>query len=363
LTGPGGGTGYLATSTSSLAIGTGSKTFTTQTNLAYSPGARVRASSNGSPTNWMEGAVTSYSSGTTTLVLNIDKVSGSGTFADWNINLAGQPGVDGATGATGPAGAAGPAGDLSAPLGGLLKFVSATQLQFAPFRGDRIKINSVIYPIPQAGIAGLTNTNCFLNGVAAQSLAPNKVYFLYCFNNSGVLTADFSTTGHATSSLAGNAGIEIKSGDDTRSLIGLICTDGNTPGRFFDAPNGRLVRSWINRQAAQLSTNLSSTTSATALTTIMSFSYVAFLNEVLEVIFNGNLYNSNQAINSVAIQVDGVRVVPASSVTNYANWYCAPTAAASVLNSNDTVKHLIEGQMSGDSGTIHFVYGLSGRVG
>src|SRR5262245_20484277 len=39
------GRGYYATSTTSLAIGTGTKVYTTQANLAYSAGARVRTSS------------------------------------------------------------------------------------------------------------------------------------------------------------------------------------------------------------------------------------------------------------------------------------------------------------------------------
>lgn len=81
---------YGGTSTTSLAIGTGSKVFTTQAGLAYLTGARVRASSASGPTNWMEGVVT-YSG--TTLTMTSDKTSGSGTFADWNLNVVGQPGA------------------------------------------------------------------------------------------------------------------------------------------------------------------------------------------------------------------------------------------------------------------------------
>jgi hypothetical protein len=102
------GPGYTATSTTSVVIGTGSKTFTTQSGLAYSVGARVRTTSNGAPTNWMEGQVTAY--GGTTLTLNVDLTNGGGAFSDWNINLAGQQGVQGATGATGPQGSTGATG-------------------------------------------------------------------------------------------------------------------------------------------------------------------------------------------------------------------------------------------------------------
>lgn len=70
-------------STTSLAIGTGSKAFTVAGSLGYVSGQRVRAvSATGSGANWMEGSV-SYSG--TTLTVTVDQVSGSGTLADWTI--------------------------------------------------------------------------------------------------------------------------------------------------------------------------------------------------------------------------------------------------------------------------------------
>src|ERR1022692_939747 len=87
------GAGYFATSATSLAIGTGSTAFTTQAGLAYSAGARVRASSTADGTNYMEGLATAYSG--TTLTINVTATGGSGVHADWNINLVGQPGTNG----------------------------------------------------------------------------------------------------------------------------------------------------------------------------------------------------------------------------------------------------------------------------
>lgn len=80
-------TGYTGTSTSSVAIGTGSKTFTTQSGLSFVAGDRVRVTGTFDPTQFVEGAVTSYSS--TTLVINVDTIGGSGTLASWDVNLAG----------------------------------------------------------------------------------------------------------------------------------------------------------------------------------------------------------------------------------------------------------------------------------
>ncbi|MET4722029.1 hypothetical protein ABIF63_006135 [Bradyrhizobium japonicum] len=96
------GAGYGGTSTTSLAIGTGSKVFTTQAGLAYTNGARVRASSAANTSNWMEGLAT-YSG--TTLTINVDKIGGSGTQADWNFNVIGEPGTGAVTSIAGNTGA------------------------------------------------------------------------------------------------------------------------------------------------------------------------------------------------------------------------------------------------------------------
>jgi hypothetical protein len=195
----------------------------------------------------MEGTVVSFTATTGALVVNVTRVNGTGTYADWNINVSGVPGSDGAPGATGATGPQGPIGDISAPLGGFLSVASASSLQFKPFKGDRIKINGVIYQIPAAGIVGLGWSGVFIDGVSGQSLAANTLYRIYCFNNAGVLTADYSTTGHATSTTAGNVGIEIKSGDDTRSLIGLVyVSSAPATQAFYDTPTQRNVRSWFN---------------------------------------------------------------------------------------------------------------------
>ena len=88
--------GFTSTSTTSLAIATGSKTFTTQSGKQYTAGAFVTASSAANSANYMHGQVTSYSS--TTLIVNVLDIGGSGTLADWNISLAGTQGPTGAAG-------------------------------------------------------------------------------------------------------------------------------------------------------------------------------------------------------------------------------------------------------------------------
>lgn len=88
------GPGYRATSTTNNTIASsGSKPFVTQTGLAYTVGARVRASN--STSVYMEGPVTAYNPGTGALTFTADYAVGSGNFSSWNINLAGDPGTAG----------------------------------------------------------------------------------------------------------------------------------------------------------------------------------------------------------------------------------------------------------------------------
>jgi hypothetical protein len=76
-----GGASYATTSSSSVTIGTGSKTFTVASGLSWSAGHPVIAISG---SNFMDGTVTSYSS--TTLVINVTSVLGSGTYSSWTID-------------------------------------------------------------------------------------------------------------------------------------------------------------------------------------------------------------------------------------------------------------------------------------
>jgi hypothetical protein len=93
LAGDKGDAAYAASSTTSNTIGVGTKTFTIAAGLAYLPGTRVRFASAAGVLSFMEGVVTSYSG--TTIIVSVDKFGGSGSRADWNVSVAGQPGIDG----------------------------------------------------------------------------------------------------------------------------------------------------------------------------------------------------------------------------------------------------------------------------
>ena len=205
-----------------------------------------------------------------------------------------------------------------APNSGRLTYVSATQLKFAPYGGNKIKINGAVYTIPTAGIAGLGTTGVFINGVAGQNLAASTTYWIYAFNNAGTVTADFRTAStHAQSTTAGNEGVEIRTGDDSRSLIGMCCT--NASSQFADSATQRLVLNWFNRR--QISVTGASTngagTSATAsfveLAVAARAQFLSWANEATLIFLNGWSYQSLvDTVNFHTIFINGLN--PGSAV-------------------------------------------------
>ena len=124
------GTGYSGvTSTSTITIGTGLKTFTLVGGYAgaYVTGARIRAIHTVTPTYYMEGYANYVGGGT--LIITVDVAVGSGSHNAWDFSIAGivgatgptgptgNTGSTGATGATGPTGAASTVAGPTGPTG------------------------------------------------------------------------------------------------------------------------------------------------------------------------------------------------------------------------------------------------------
>jgi hypothetical protein len=113
--------GQKATSTTSLAIGSGTKTWTTQAGKNFSAKQWVLAYSTSNPDNNLLAEITSYSG--TTLVANSVATSGSGTITDWTIVLNNTPA---AAGRSPPVGFGNTTGAGSATAGGLVSFADTT---------------------------------------------------------------------------------------------------------------------------------------------------------------------------------------------------------------------------------------------
>ena len=80
------GSDFTGTSSTSVTIGTGSKSFTANTGKNWQIGQGVRVASTASPSNYMDGQVTAYTSGTGALTVNVTAVGGTGTFAAWTVS-------------------------------------------------------------------------------------------------------------------------------------------------------------------------------------------------------------------------------------------------------------------------------------
>jgi hypothetical protein len=183
--------------------------------------------------------------------------------------------------------------------GGRFQYVSSTQCQLIPYKGDAIRIQGVIYSIPFGGVA-ITNTG----------LANNTLYYCYAFMSAGVMTLEFSTTGHVTDTAPGNVGTEIKSGDNSRSLVGMVYTAGGS-NLFVNNANARTVRSWMNRKteginAAALGTNTAIGSSYGVFTGPMSF--VAWLNENISIQCNLTALSATTPILTAVCWLDGAAV-------------------------------------------------------
>lgn len=81
------GTDYAATSSTSVAIATGSKSFTIETGKSFQIGQTVRVASTASPANYMDGQVTAHNNSTGALTVNVTAIGGTGTFAAWTVSL------------------------------------------------------------------------------------------------------------------------------------------------------------------------------------------------------------------------------------------------------------------------------------
>lgn len=95
------GSNMVTTSASSVAIGTGAKTFVLANDLPVFAGMRGYAIDTANSANYMFFEVTSYTQSTFTLVIDSQVAGGSGTKTSWNLFLG--AGLRGETGASGSA--------------------------------------------------------------------------------------------------------------------------------------------------------------------------------------------------------------------------------------------------------------------
>lgn len=87
------GISFTSTSTTSLTVEVGSKTWTVQTDESYGAGMPIAAVKVGDPDVYMVGICTAYTGDQLTVA--VSQVKGSGSVSNWNISIGGIPGLPG----------------------------------------------------------------------------------------------------------------------------------------------------------------------------------------------------------------------------------------------------------------------------
>jgi len=171
-----------------------------------------------------------------------------------------------------------------------LAVVSATSLRLSPYNGTGLIINGVQAQVPSAGVT-ITNSG----------LTANTLYFVYAYlNASSVVTLEISTVSHSTAT----NGVETKTGDVSRTLVGMIYTSATS--QFVDSTTDRLCLNWFNRRSISAGQVLSSFTTFTNTTineinSALRARFLAWKDEAVFGCVDG--YGSNNTVgNNVQVQ-------------------------------------------------------------
>lgn len=126
--------------------------------------------------------------------------------------------------------------------------LSGGNLLLSRVDGRRLTINGTAQLIPQAGIT-----------LAATGLTPSTLYYIYAYMNAGTMTLEASATAPATDA---TTGIQIKTGDATRTLVGMARPI--TGPAWADSAKQRFVLSYYNRVKKHAEGNFTATRSTTS---------------------------------------------------------------------------------------------------
>lgn len=175
---------------------------------------------------------------------------------------------------------------------------SGANLQLCRKDGTFLTINGRVEVIPDT---------CPTLGVGG--LAASTTYYIYAFMSAGVLTLETSATTHATQA---GTGVEIKSGDATRTLVGIARTNGSTAWQDDSSYIG--VISYFNRRTKtalnRFTTGRTTTsTSYVELNTEIRTFFITWSDEAPFVAVSGT--STSSAVNagcSTGIGIDGTSV-------------------------------------------------------
>lgn len=119
------------------------------------------------------------------------------------------------------------------PVGECRLTLSGGNLLLSPFQGNRLTFPAGHSTVPSAGVT-----------LAPGAVVAGTLYYIYAVQTTGTVTSlEASTTGHSTDT---TTGIEIKTGDATRVLVGMARPAAGPV--WVSNVSSRLVISWFNRR-------------------------------------------------------------------------------------------------------------------
>lgn len=228
---------------------------------------------------------------------------------------------------------------------------SVTTLTLQPYNGNCILINGAQQEIPSSGVV-----------YTVTGLSTNTTYYVYAWMNAGVMTLELSTTGHATNA---TTGIEQKSGDPTRSLVGMVRTNAAT--QFSDSASNRLCLNWFNRRVRSLlgSSATNNTASTTPVNVGNTVNFLAWSETEGMSFLSANAFsNTAQGTVQLGIFLNGV-VTSSQALTT-------SPAIAQIFNSNPMLNFgtlaegfyqlIPAGNAGASSGTVTITNALFGFI-
>ena len=189
-----------------------------------------------------------------------------------------------------------------------LSVASATSLVLKPYNGNNVLVNGIPLTLPSAGVS-----------VSNSGLSASTLYYVYLAGTTASPSLVLSATGHVTAT----SGVEVMSGDATKTLVGMIMT--NASSQFSDTVLFRGCANWFNRRkllGAALTSSVSTTsTSATKLSTTLDISFLCWSDDIPQQFICGNISNNtNSIITNVYGYIDGSQAGLAQSYAGTANF-------------------------------------------
>ena len=194
------------------------------------------------------------------------------------------------------------------PSGQCRMTLSGSNLLLAPCNGNQLVINSVVCSIPDAGI----------------TLAPpatTTLYYIYAYMSGATMTLEASTTTHAKQA---GTGVEIKSGDATRTLVGMAMTLASV---WVDNASYRYVLSYFNRRQCFCWGGIGNTSTASTTAVDLTSARYNMLNWADEIV-TGTVFgqiNTTGAYVVIFVDIDGATQLAAAVIGSYANANYVPS--------------------------------------